>query len=123
MGQLNSKVPGLLTFLKPQPVLQISTGATAQLQGQFAYSIPESTPNDGLCQRGNPDAQNVSTCPGFLFGQLRPVQPYPESAGHILRDASPRPTESPRLGFLIFCISVLAELRLSHLKSPPTNTR
>src|SRR5204863_2088707 len=39
MGQLNSKVPGLITFLKPQPVLQIRTGATAQLQGQFAYSI------------------------------------------------------------------------------------
>src|SRR6267154_1688621 len=32
MGQLNSKIPGLLTFLKPQPVLQISTGATPNLQ-------------------------------------------------------------------------------------------
>src|SRR5260370_25836297 len=46
MGQLNSKIPGLITFLKPQPVLQISTGATAQLQGQFAYSISGIDPNE-----------------------------------------------------------------------------
>src|SRR5260370_29428520 len=46
MGQLNSKVPGLLTFLKPQPVLQISTGTTSQLQAQFAYSISGSNPNE-----------------------------------------------------------------------------
>jgi len=52
MGQLNSKVPGLLTFLKPQPVLQISTGATAQLQGQFAYSISGIDPNEVYASAG-----------------------------------------------------------------------
>jgi len=39
MGGVNQQVPGTMTFLRPVPVLEISTGATAKLQGQFAYSI------------------------------------------------------------------------------------
>ena len=38
MGQL-SAIPGVLPFLRPFPVLEISTGATIQNQGQYAYSI------------------------------------------------------------------------------------
>src|ERR1700723_3275867 len=36
MGGLNSSIPGTITFLQPNPVLEISTGATANTQGQFA---------------------------------------------------------------------------------------
>src|SRR5207247_4989698 len=53
MGQLNSKVPGLITFLKAQPVLQISTGATPQLQGQVAYSISGLDPHEVYARARN----------------------------------------------------------------------
>lgn len=39
MGGITGKLPGLMAFLQPQPVLQISTGATAHQQGQFAYAV------------------------------------------------------------------------------------
>src|SRR5881275_272065 len=38
MGKLNA-IPGVFTFLQPFPVLQISTGVTAQQQGQYAYAV------------------------------------------------------------------------------------
>ena len=34
-----SAVPGMLAFLRPAPVLEISTGATNQNQGQYAFSV------------------------------------------------------------------------------------
>src|SRR5262249_39842825 len=38
MGQLGT-IPGIFPFLRPFPVLEISTGATNQNQGQFAFSV------------------------------------------------------------------------------------
>jgi HAE1 family hydrophobic/amphiphilic exporter-1 len=38
MGNLGA-IPGVFPFLRPFPVLQISTGATSQNQGQYAYSL------------------------------------------------------------------------------------
>ena len=38
MGKISS-IPGVFAFLQPFPVLQISTGATSQTQGQYAFSI------------------------------------------------------------------------------------
>jgi hydrophobic/amphiphilic exporter-1 (mainly G- bacteria), HAE1 family len=38
MGRLNT-IPGVFAFLRPMPVLNISTGATNQNQGQYAYSV------------------------------------------------------------------------------------
>src|SRR6266540_3344639 len=38
MGTIASE-PGAFAFLRPFPVLEISTGATSQTQGQYAYSI------------------------------------------------------------------------------------
>jgi HAE1 family hydrophobic/amphiphilic exporter-1 len=38
MGRLGT-IPGVFPFLRPFPVLQISTGATSQNQGQYAYSL------------------------------------------------------------------------------------
>jgi HAE1 family hydrophobic/amphiphilic exporter-1 len=38
MGKIAS-TPGAFAFLRPFPVLEISTGATAQTQGQYAYSV------------------------------------------------------------------------------------
>jgi len=38
MGRLGA-IPGMFSFLRPMPVLDISTGATNQNQGQYAYAL------------------------------------------------------------------------------------
>jgi HAE1 family hydrophobic/amphiphilic exporter-1 len=38
MGRIGA-IPGVFAFLRPMPVLNISTGATNQNQGQYAYSL------------------------------------------------------------------------------------
>ncbi|HXV48487.1 MAG TPA: efflux RND transporter permease subunit [Candidatus Binatia bacterium] len=43
MGGLGS-IPGVMAFLRPFPVLEISTGATSQNQGQYAFSISGANP-------------------------------------------------------------------------------
>jgi HAE1 family hydrophobic/amphiphilic exporter-1 len=43
MGNLNT-IPGVFTFLRPFPVLEISTGVTSQNQGQYAYSVSGANP-------------------------------------------------------------------------------
>jgi HAE1 family hydrophobic/amphiphilic exporter-1 len=44
MGRLNS-IPGIFTFLRPFPVLEISTGVTSQNQGQYAYAVSGANPS------------------------------------------------------------------------------
>jgi len=44
MGKLNT-IPGIMTFLRPWPVLEISTGVTNQTQGQYAFTISGVNPN------------------------------------------------------------------------------
>jgi HAE1 family hydrophobic/amphiphilic exporter-1 len=85
MGQLNSKVPGLITFLKPQPVLQISTGATAQLQGQFAYSISGIDPNEVYASAGTL-MHKMFEFPGFLFVNSDLFNHTPNLRVDILRE-------------------------------------
>jgi HAE1 family hydrophobic/amphiphilic exporter-1 len=87
MGQLNSKIPGLLTFLKPQPVLQISTGATAQLQGQFAYSISGIDPNEVYASAGTLMGK-MFEFPGFLFVNSDLFNHTPNLQVDILREQS-----------------------------------
>ena len=43
MGKLNS-IPGVFAFLRPFPVLEISTGVTSQQQGQYAYAVSGANP-------------------------------------------------------------------------------
>src|SRR5258705_8378495 len=43
MGKLNT-IPGVFTFLRPFPVLEISTGVTSQQQGQYAYAVSGANP-------------------------------------------------------------------------------
>jgi HAE1 family hydrophobic/amphiphilic exporter-1 len=44
MGKLNS-IPGVFTFLRPFPVLEISTGVTSQTQGQYAFAVSGANPD------------------------------------------------------------------------------
>jgi hydrophobic/amphiphilic exporter-1 (mainly G- bacteria), HAE1 family len=39
MGAISGTIPGIFALLQPNPVLSISTGATATQQGQYAYAI------------------------------------------------------------------------------------
>src|ERR1051325_7735072 len=43
LGKLNT-IPGVFTFLRPFPVLEISTGVTSQQQGQYAYAVSGANP-------------------------------------------------------------------------------
>jgi hydrophobic/amphiphilic exporter-1 (mainly G- bacteria), HAE1 family len=85
MGAINSKVPGLLTFLQPNPVLQISTGATANLQGQFAYSLSGIDPNQVYTVAGQLMAK-MRQYPGFLFMNSDLFNHTPNLQVDILRD-------------------------------------
>jgi HAE1 family hydrophobic/amphiphilic exporter-1 len=44
MGKLNT-IPGVFSFLRPFPVLEISTGVTSQNQGQYAFAVSGANPN------------------------------------------------------------------------------
>jgi hydrophobic/amphiphilic exporter-1 (mainly G- bacteria), HAE1 family len=44
MGKL-AAIPGVMPFLRPRPVLEISTGATSQNQGQYAFSLSGVNPS------------------------------------------------------------------------------
>jgi HAE1 family hydrophobic/amphiphilic exporter-1 len=85
MGQLNSSIPGLITFLKPQPVLQISTGATANLQGQFAYAISGIDPQEVYATAGKL-MQKMQEFPGFLFVNSDLFNHTPNLQINILRE-------------------------------------
>jgi HAE1 family hydrophobic/amphiphilic exporter-1 len=58
MGRLGS-IPGVFPYLRPYPVLQISTGATNQNQGQYAFAISGVNP------------QKVYETAGEMMGKLR----------------------------------------------------
>ncbi len=45
MGGIASS-PGVFPFLRPYPVLEISTGATSQTQGQYAFSVSGVNPDE-----------------------------------------------------------------------------
>jgi HAE1 family hydrophobic/amphiphilic exporter-1 len=46
MGAAHGAIPGTFTALQPQPVLQISTGATPSQQGQYSYAISGIDPKE-----------------------------------------------------------------------------
>ena len=60
------QTPGVLGFLQPNPVLQISTGATANQQGQFAYALSGIDPQQVYDTTDKLMAKLI-TYPGFLF--------------------------------------------------------
>jgi len=64
MGKLNS-IPGVFTFLRPFPVLEISTGVTSQNQGQYAFSVSGANP-DQVYEVGQKLLGKLREYPGFL---------------------------------------------------------
>ena len=64
MGKLNS-IPGIMAFLRPFPVLEISTGVTNQNQGQYAFAVSGVNPNQ-VYEVGQKMLAKMHTYPGFL---------------------------------------------------------
>jgi HAE1 family hydrophobic/amphiphilic exporter-1 len=64
MGKLNT-IPGLMTFLRPFPVLEISTGVTSQQQGQYAFTVSGANPEQ-VYDVGQKLMAKLMTYPGFL---------------------------------------------------------
>jgi hydrophobic/amphiphilic exporter-1 (mainly G- bacteria), HAE1 family len=64
MGKLNT-IPGVMTFLRPLPVLEISTGVTNQNQGQYAFTVSGANPNQ-VYEVGQKLMGKLMEYPGFL---------------------------------------------------------
>ena len=64
MGKLNT-IPGIMTFLRPWPVLEISTGVTNQNQGQYAFTVSGADPNQ-VYEVGQKLMGKLMEYPGFL---------------------------------------------------------
>src|SRR5215510_8061961 len=64
MGKLSS-IPGVFPFLRPFPVLEISTGATNQNQGQYAFSLSGVNADQVYAVAGKLMAK-LQEYPGFL---------------------------------------------------------
>jgi HAE1 family hydrophobic/amphiphilic exporter-1 len=64
MGNM-SAIPGVMAFLRPFPVLEISTGATNQNQGQYAFSISGINPEQ-VYDTGTRLMAKMAEFPGFL---------------------------------------------------------
>ena len=64
MGKLNT-IPGVFTFLRPFPVLEISTGVTSQQQGQYAFAL-SGVNGDQVYEVGQKLMAKLMTYPGFL---------------------------------------------------------
>ena len=122
MGAINSSGAGTADFLQPNPVLQISTGATANLQGQFAYAHSGIDPNEVYAIAGQVDRQRCSVS-RISVRQLRSLQShaqpaggYPARSGQALRrvrDAHSRPAAQ----------RLFAELHLSDQEARTISTR
>jgi HAE1 family hydrophobic/amphiphilic exporter-1 len=64
MGNMGG-IPGVMAFLRPFPVLEISTGATNQNQGQYAFSISGVNPEQ-VYDAGAKLMAKLHEYPGFL---------------------------------------------------------
>jgi HAE1 family hydrophobic/amphiphilic exporter-1 len=63
MGKLGA-IPGVLPFLRPFPVLEISTGATNQNQGQYAFSLSGINPHQ-VYESAEKLLEKLRAYPGF----------------------------------------------------------
>ncbi len=80
-------IPGAMAFLQPKPVLQISTGATANTQGQFAYALSGIDPKQVYERRRQVDGARCTQYPGISCSSTRTfINHTPNLQIDILRD-------------------------------------
>ena len=85
MGGISASIPGVVAFLQPNPALEISTGATANAQGQFAYALSGIDANEVYATAGKMIAK-MYQYPGFLFVNSDLYNHTPNLQVEILRD-------------------------------------
>ncbi len=85
MGGIAGTIPGVVAFLQPNPALEISTGATANAQGQFAFALSGIDPNEVYATAGKMMAK-MHEYPGFLFVNSDLYNHTPNLQVDILRD-------------------------------------
>ena len=85
MGGIAMTIPGAIAFMQPNPALEISTGATANVQGQFAYAMSGIDPNQVYATAGKMIAK-MHEYPGFLFVNSDLYNHTPSLQIDILRD-------------------------------------
>jgi len=85
MGGVSGAIPGVVAFLQPNPALEISTGATANAQGQFAYALSGIDANEVYDTAGKMIAK-MHEYPGFLFVNSDLYNHTPNLQVDILRD-------------------------------------
>jgi HAE1 family hydrophobic/amphiphilic exporter-1 len=85
MGAIGNAIPGTVAFLQPNPALEISTGATANAQGQFAYALSGIDPNQVYDTAAKMMAK-MHEYPGFLFVNSDLYNHTPNLQVDILRE-------------------------------------
>ena len=85
MGAIAGSIPGAVAFLQPNPVLEISTGATANTQGKFAYAISGIDPNE-VYASADKLIGKMREYPGFLFVNSDLYNHTPSLQVDILRE-------------------------------------
>jgi HAE1 family hydrophobic/amphiphilic exporter-1 len=85
MGGISGSIPGVMAFLQPNPALEISTGATANAQGQFAYALSGIDANEVYATAAKMIAK-MYQYPGFLFVNSDLYNHTPNLQVDILRD-------------------------------------
>ncbi|HEV3059799.1 MAG TPA: efflux RND transporter permease subunit [Vicinamibacterales bacterium] len=85
MGATIGRIPGVIAALSPNPVLQISTGATAQTQGQFSFALSAFDPNE-LYEVAGRFVQKMREFPGFQFVNSDLFNHTPSLQVDVLRD-------------------------------------
>ena len=85
MGGIAGSIPGVVAFLQPNPALEISTGATANAQGQFAFALSGIDPNE-VYSTAEKLMAKMHEYPGFLFVNSDLYNHTPNLQVDILRD-------------------------------------
>jgi HAE1 family hydrophobic/amphiphilic exporter-1 len=97
-GQLmrnTSAIPGVMTFLSPSPVLQISVGGASTLQGQYSYALSGVNPDDVYAAADRLMAK-LRQFPGFAFLNSDYQHATPTLAINVLRDQAATYGVSPQ---------------------------
>ena len=85
MGAVAGGIPGAVAFMQPNPALEISTGATANVQGQFAYALSGINADDVYATAAKLTAK-MYQYPGFLFVNSDLYNHTPNLQVDILRE-------------------------------------
>ena len=117
MGKLNS-IPGVITFLRPFPVLEISTGVTSQNQGQYAFAVSGANPESGLRSRRKADGQADDSIPGFLTVSSDLLQQHAQPRYRICAAIRRRLTAYPKRAFCTLLRNAYSQNYLYLIKKP-----